>query len=174
MVYPIVKEIFPLYNWHNIWKNIQSKFVEPYQRGFLYRYINETLPTNERLYMLGIKSEEKCSKCEAVENQLHIIYFCKYVKNVVSWFERILRTIGGNKNNMIKVLMFDIDGKNKREINTITMMVADYIQSMWICRRDNVDPQNMIDIIKTRMKANRCMLIKAYDISKSFTDEYIK
>ena len=101
------------------------------------------------------------------------MYFCKYISSVVSWFKRMLDKVSKTRCNMIKVLMFDIEGRNKKEINTITVMVAEYIQSMWICRRDNVDPLDMINVIKNKMKATRCMLIRAYDVSKTFTDEYV-
>ena len=35
-----IEEKYPLFNWENIWRNLANKFIEPCQRGFLYRYIH--------------------------------------------------------------------------------------------------------------------------------------
>lgn len=173
MINAKIEEKYPTLKWDKIWKNLNSKFIETYQRGFLYRYINETWPTNERLHVLNIKPDASCSKCGEIETQLHILYFCKCIKHVTEWFKEILLKQSKMSDNMLKMLMFDIEGRNKRETNTSVILTADYIQGMWICRREDIEPGKIVNFIRNKMKSTKYILSKIHDMKSLFTNEYI-
>ena len=45
---PRVQELYPLFNWCNIWKNLSFKLIDSYQRSNMLKFLYETLPTKER------------------------------------------------------------------------------------------------------------------------------
>ena len=48
-----------------------------HERELLFRYIHETLATNQRLHMLKIKANDEYDNCGQIAYSLHIIYLCK-------------------------------------------------------------------------------------------------
>ena len=70
---------------------------------------------------------------------------------------------------MMKPLMFDIEGKCKKEINTKIIISADYSEGMWL---GNTEPHNMINVIRSKLKATQFMLDKYHNVNVNFTSKY--
>ena len=51
---PEVELSYPLYNWKCIWKNINSKFIDKYDRVVCYKFIYNVLPTKKKLKSMNI------------------------------------------------------------------------------------------------------------------------
>ena len=82
----------------------------------MYRYIHETLATNQRLYMLKIKDNSDCEKCGESEHQLHIFYFCKSIKYCVNWFQKILLKVCELCSyKFLEIVLYNIVLKNKKK-----------------------------------------------------------
>ena len=84
---PAIEENYPLFNWKRIWERINNPFIGINEREFLFKYMHETLATNQRLEMLKIRDNGKCNKCGEAEYSLHIFYFCRDIGIIVKWFQ---------------------------------------------------------------------------------------
>ena len=175
---PKVEEAYPLFNWQVIWTNLHVKFIAPKQRELLYRYIHETLPTNDRLLMLGIKDNNRCDQCTEIENNMHIFYFCKQKVVLVNWITDTIKALCGPniRVNLMRFLMFHIDIKCKKIKNTIIMLLSDYIFCVWIGRQEGYSVDRILKFLRGRIKYNiwglRLMLCD--DMENWFTANYIK
>lgn len=83
-----------MFNWCQVWSNLNLKFIDSYKKKVLmYRFLYETLAIKERLKMLNIKSDDLSDECGEIENHLHVMYFCSFIKPVWSWFKDLLEKI---------------------------------------------------------------------------------
>ena len=172
-----VESNYPLFNWKNIWKYINSKFVEPYDREILYKYVHEVLVTKDKLNMMNITDDKLCVNCGEEENLMHLFYFCQLGKNVRLWMVNLMKTICKLKtNNMLRIFKLDFVAGSSKDRNTVIILLTDFIVGMWQGYKLGflLDDPYLITFIKEKMLRTRWMLNKMYKLDKNFTDGYIK
>ena len=172
-----VESNYPLFNWKNIWKYINSKFVEPYDREILYKYVHEVLVTNYKLNMMNITDDKLCVNCGEEENLMHLFYFCQLGKNVRLWMVNLMKTVCKLKTtNMLRIFKLDFVAGSSKDRNTVIILLTDFIVGMWQGYKLGflLDDPYLITFIKEKMLRTRWMLNKMYKLDKNFTDGYIK
>ena len=90
-----VELLYPLYKWKRIWKNINSKFIEKYDRVICYKFIYNVLPTKKKLKSMNITGidSELCSICNEPESNMHLFYFCKKIKGLYQFALKICENL---------------------------------------------------------------------------------
>ena len=172
---PVVLQRYPLFDWKAIWENLANKFIDSFQRSLMYRFLYETLATKERLKILNIKSDEYCSSCGDIENHLHVVYFCPSVRPIWKWFQNVIEYKCQIKiTNPIKTLMLDFRCKSRKERNTLSLLVVEYVYCIWNTRDDYKNPSVRLESLKCKIKYTKWLLAKIYDITNFFTCGYIK
>ena len=69
------------------------------------------------------------------ENNTHMVYFCTEIKYFVDWFKRLLIIcLGRNNFRILKLLFFDTTSMKRKEKNTVIILVANYICTIWNSR----------------------------------------
>ena len=111
-------EKYPCLNWKCIWKNINVKFISPFSRNVIYRFVHDALPSKRKLFQMGITSTDICQICGLEENIIHTVYFCQKNKDIVNWLKRLLRKICAiTQVELLKILYFDFPAiSNKTRI----------------------------------------------------------
>ena len=172
---PNVLEKYPLHNWGNIWSNLMCKYVDSNQRSLMYRFLYESLATKERLKMLNIRDSDKCNRCTEVENHMHIVYFCQFVKSTWRWFKNLVEKVCSIKVDLpIRVLMLDFEYKSKKRRNTLIVLIVEYINFMWFSRNELGTTGEKIYLLKSRIKYTKWMLSNVYKLENYFTKQYVQ
>ena len=71
---------------------------------------------------------------------MHMVYYCHQIKHLLAWFKKLLvQCLNTNQFSMIKLLFFDTTSLNKKNKNTATILVADYICTIWNNRDNHCD-----------------------------------
>ena len=160
---PSVEINYPLNDWVKIWENVNNILIGVEERNFIYRYIHETLATNQRLYMLKIRDNESCERCGDPENAFHIFYFCKTIKCVVDWFENFLKnTCKIDSYNWLKILLFEIQSHSKIDKDTAVLLITNYLYCMWIGRKKGYNVLQIIGFLKGRLCYQRWLIRKRF------------
>ena len=156
---PLMEMNYPLNDWHEIWQNVNHFLIGVEERGFIYRYIHESLATNQRLQLLKIRDNGNCESCGNPENAFHIFYFCKTIKYVVNWFERVVRdTCELESYNWLKILLYDIKGKSRKDRNTTIILITTYLYCLWISRKKGHNISQSIGFLKGRLYYQRWLM----------------
>ena len=176
---PKVVENYPLFEWNEIWKNVNNKLINTYDREILYKYIHEVLATKDRLYMMNIVTTKECEYCKEPESIMHIMYFCRHNKNVVDWFSKLLKDLCKIKTkSTLMILKLDFKAYSNRDRNTALLLITDYITGVWFSYKLGLNNRNhdVIKFIRSRIIRNRYISIKAYQdkCKEILTSEYIK
>ena len=87
---PNVEKSYLNFNWKNIWKNINFKYINIVDRHILYKYIHEILPNNKKLFNMGSKMSPNCETCGIEETNIHMFLYCYKVQDCVSFIYRLL------------------------------------------------------------------------------------
>ena len=175
---PNIESSYPLFDWNNIWKNVNSKFIDPHDRQIIFKYIHEVLATKDRLFMMNMTNSNACAYCGGIENVMHLIYFCPMNKNVIDWITKLLKRICNIKTKeFLKVLKFDFVTSSNKDRNSALILLCDYLVGVWHASKIGLltDDRNLICFIRNRMHRTRWMLLKtfknkSYDL---FTNNYL-
>lgn len=136
----IVEEKYAIFDWKEIWKKLSFKFINSYDRSVIFKYVHEILPNRHRLYIINKISSANCTHCDVEENNMHMFYYCHQIKHLLAWFKKLLvQCLNTNQFSMIKLLFFDTTSFNKKNKNTATILVTDYICTIWNNRDNQCD-----------------------------------
>ena len=145
----LLSETKPLVNerhnfrWGNIWKNINFRYINVYEREIIFKFIHEILPTNSKLYQMKQKNSPLCLLCNTREDSNHMFLKCKKIQNILEYFKTILLKVCNiTYDNMEQILYLDIKSQSKKHLNTIIILTVQYIATVWYNRaRDtHMDP----------------------------------
>ena len=78
-----IENLYGLYSWPSIWKNLSSVYVLLNEREIMYKYLHEILPTKKRLKETRIIESSKCDHCTQEESNMHFVYQCERHVEVV-------------------------------------------------------------------------------------------
>ena len=168
----LVEEKYSIFNWEEIWKNISFKVINSYDRTTIYKYIHEILPNRYRLYNIKKIPSPNCNHCDREENNMHMLYFCNEIRDLVNWFRKLLMLCLGSTNlSMIKLLVYDTTAMNRKKKNTVSILVTNYICTVWN-NRDN--PGDKLFLLKKKImqQHNTSQFVLKEKMSKMFTDVY--
>lgn len=172
---PTVESKYPLYNWPCIWENISLKFIVPRDRDIIYKYLHEILPNRKRLKEMRITNDPKCPHCDVEESNIHMVYFCIKVKNLVLWLKNALKYFCNFQNcNYLKILYFDLPKVTKLTRNTAILVISSYIVNIWLCKEKNLSEGNVINKIRANILLNQKYNTSIYkeNMCKMFTSNY--
>ena len=160
------------FDWSNIWKNLNFKYMNFTERNIMYKFIYEILPTNKRLNQIRVAQSPLCQECDMEDTNSHKFYFCSKVQECVSWLRKVIYYICGIKvNSMLKILYLDIPKIEKRNMNSLCIIVSCYITSVWYNRENMEFIKNIVKacLIKEQRFHKRLIGGKA---KKVFSENY--
>ena len=150
---PRVEIQYPNYNWNKIWKNLNYKYINVMDRCIVYKFLHEILPTNKRLKQMRIKNDSKCNYCSDEDSLMHKFYHCHKIRNSVNWLTKFIEDVCNIKiNNMSEYLMLDFPYINRKMVNTLSVIICNYIACIWLNRDDleYIDKKLKAKIIRER------------------------
>ena len=102
---PNIETIYPNFDWSNIWKRLNFKYIRITDREILFKYLYEILPTNKRLKQIRIEDSPLCKFCQIEDSNIHRFYYCGTVKECLSWLRKVLFYICGIQlGSLLKIL----------------------------------------------------------------------
>ena len=132
---PKVEERYGLFNWKVIWKNVAFKYICSYERCVMFKYVNEILPNKLRLFNMKRRPSPNCEACNTEENNLHMVYYCKEVKQLLCFLRELLKKVLFRYDlSLVKLLFLDTSILSQREGNTVVALVTNYICTIWYNR----------------------------------------
>merc|ERR1712082_155216 len=135
-----VELLYPLYKLKSIWKNINSKFIEKYDRVVCYKFIYNVLPTKKKLKSMKIPGidTDLCSICNEPESNMHLFYFCRKIRGLYQYALKICEDIC--KKRIVDPFAFIFfDFRVSRSLKDICSLVnSSYIGMVWGFRNESM------------------------------------
>ena len=169
---PNIVDMYPNYDWLNIWRQLNFKFIRITDRDILFKYLYEILPTNKRLHQIRIEDSSLCKLCKVEDSNIHRFYYCCTVKECLSWLRKVIFYICGIQvTSLIKILSLDLPKIEKRNMNSLCLIISGYISAVWYNRKDLRFIKNMVlaKIIRDQRFNLRLLEDKA---KKVFSENY--
>ena len=170
--HPEIENLYPNYDWKNIWKQLNFRYMNLHDRNIMFRYMYEILTTNKRLAQIRLRESSNCVVCDIEDSNVHMFIYCSLVQECIIWLRRIIFYICGvNFDSLLKVLMLDIPKIDKRNVNSLCIIVSSYISCVWYNRKklDTVKYCFKAKIIRDQRMNMKLLGGKAYRI---FSDNY--
>ena len=171
---PKVENDYPLYDWNNIWKNVNFRHINVNDRPIVFKYVHEILPNNKMLYQWRIRNNPQCEFCDVEDSNIHRFYYCCKVQECLNWMRKLISYLCSmNVDSLMKILSFDLPKVNINIKNTLCIILSNYIGCIWF-NRDNLE--NIIHVFRARIikdqKLNMKILGEKAD--KVFSSNYCK
>jgi len=173
---PTIEEKYPLFQWVEIWQNVNFKYIGVSDRNIVYRYIHDALPSKRKLHQIGIINNAICPECNVEETTIHTVYFCKKNEQIVRWFKKVIQNLCDIKfPQMLELLHYDIRLSNKRNKNVCIMLITAFIVDMWLSRDLKLNFRDAIHKLIGKIIVQKDFLFKSYGsrIFKHFNKKYI-
>ena len=165
---------YPNYDWVNIYKQLNFKFIRITDREILFKYLYEILPTNKRLYQIQREESPLCKFCNVEDSNVHRFYYCGTVKECLSWLRKsIFYVCGIQVTSLLRILFLDFPKIDKRNMNTLCVIVSGYISSVWYNRKDLRFIKN---IVMAKILRDQCFNLKILGdrANEVFSENYCK
>ena len=164
---PKIENMYPMYKWDNIWKNLNFRYINIKDRNIMYKYIHEILTNNKKLYQMRIKISPNCDHCDIEDSNIHRFYQCHKVQKAVKWLKRFLEYISSMRfYSIIKLLSLEFPNLPKKIRSTLCLIICNFIATIWY-NRENIDSIEEIIISRTLKEKEFIMSIlkeKARDV----------
>ena len=85
------------FNWPNIWKHLNFKYINVNDRNVMFKFIYEILPINKRLHQITIGESPLCEECEIEDTNSHRFYHCYKVQDCVKWMRTGMCGVGEDR-----------------------------------------------------------------------------
>ena len=132
---PEIENLYPIFDWKNIWNKINFRYMNIHDRNIIFKYIYEILPTNKRRAQIGLSGSSLCDTCQIEESNMHKFYYCSLVQDCIPWLKKLIFYISGIKyDSLLKVLMLDIPKIERRNANSLCIIISSYIACVWFNR----------------------------------------
>ena len=169
---PSIECLYPNFDWKNIWMNLNFRYMKIQDRNIMFKFMYEILPTNKRRTQIRQRDSPLCETCNVEESNVHKFYYCSLVQECIVLLRKLIFYICGvNAESLLKVLMLDIPKINKRNVNSLCVIISSYIACVWF-NRDNLDSITFCykaKFIKDHKLNMKILGAKAYEI---FSDNY--
>ena len=171
---PNIVNMYPNYDWSNIWRQLNFKYIRIHDRNILFKYLYEILPTNKRLYQIQIEASPLCKFCKIEDSNIHRFLYCGTIKECLSWLRKVIFYICGLQiDSLLKIMSLDLPKIEKRNKNALCILIAGYIATVWYNRMDLRYIKNIVmaKIIRDQRFNMKLVGEKARDI---FSENYCK
>ena len=169
---PNIECLYPNFDWKNIWMKLDFKYINIQDRNVLFKYMYEILPTNKRLLQIKKRDSSLCEVCNVEELNIHKFYYCSLVQDCIFMIKRLIFYICGvNFESLLKVLMLDIPKIDKRNVNSLVIIISSYIACVWF-NREKLDTIKICYKAKFIRDQRMNMKILGAKALKIFSDNY--
>ena len=170
---PEIEKLYPNYDWKSIWRNVAFKPINIYDRNIVFKYINEILTNNKRLYIMNLRLSPLCNHCGVEESNVHQFIYCYKVQECINWMKKLIfylcnMDIG---NCFLRCLFLDFPKVNKAIQNTLCIIICSYISLVWYNREEQSLSINSFKAKIIRVQ-NSHMLIYRDRSNVLFTENY--
>ena len=132
-----IVNLYPNYDWKNIWIQLNFRYIDLHDRNVMFKYIYEILPTNKRLAQIRQRESPRCDVCNLEDSNVHKFLYCALVQECLIYLRKVIFYICGvNFESMLKVIMLDIPKIDKRNANSLCILVSSYIACVWFNRKN--------------------------------------
>ena len=169
---PNIECLYPNFDWKNIWLQLNFRYINVQDRNVLFKFMYEILPTNKRLNQIRLRDSPMCETCNVEDSNIHKFYYCSLVQECIVMIRKLIFYICGvNIESLIKVLMLDIPKINKRNVNSLCIIISSYIACVWFNREkmDTIKYCYKAKFIKDHRMNMKILGTKAF---KVFSDNY--
>ena len=88
---------------------------------------------------MKIRNNAKCNFCPDEDSHMHIFLNCYIIQASIKWLIKFIEDICNIKiNNMEGYLMLDFPYLNKKIVNTLSVIICNYISVIWL-NRENLE-----------------------------------
>ena len=135
---PRIEKMYLNFKWNFIWKKINFKYMNIYDRHIVYKYIHEILPNNKKLYNAGTKLSPNCDVCDLEETNIHMFLYCCKVQECAKVIYRLMFYFCNFnfEGTLLKLLFFEFPNIDKKIQNTICIIISSYISCIWFNREN--------------------------------------
>ena len=149
---PNIENLYGLYNWSSIWKNLSSAYILVHEREIMYKHLHEILPTKKRLKDIRKIESSICDHCNQEESNTHFVYQCERHVEVLIWFKSLLQKYCNlNNPQLIKLCFLFIPKMDKKCKNATIMLMSTFIVSMWQIRNNEMNQNACKRFIKGKL-----------------------
>ena len=170
---PNVENMYPNFEWDLIWKNLNFKYINIFDRHIMYKLLHEILTTNYRLSVIGRRVSPLCDTCNICETNIHMFLYCAKVQDSLSLLYKLIFYVCDLNINesFLRYIFLYFPKVNKKVRNTLCVIVSSYLSCIWINRECQDD---LIYKFKAKMiKEQRYHLLTLGNKAKKiFTDNY--
>ena len=160
------------FDWKNIFSNLNFKYISVVNRNVLFKYLYEILPTNSRLVQIRVRESPQCDYCVMEDSICHKFYYCCKVQDCLSWLRKVIFYLCGvQTTSLLKILYLDIPKINKRNVNSLSIIISCYISAVWFHRNDMDYIKNVVKAILIREQRFHMKLLGG-KAKKVFSDNY--
>ena len=133
----------PDVDWPNTWSLINMKGLNPTEKSFLWKMINNLLPTQSRLFRLKIKDtlSPLCSRCDRGESDdlIHALITCDLNTEISTWLMTILQNHISTLQPR-QVVLLDLGPLDESLRLPLVWLISSTLSLVWEARRENKRP----------------------------------
>ena len=134
---PNIEMLYPNYNWNDIWRNLNFKYMYVTDRNIMFKYLHEILPTNKRLNQIRIRDSPLCEFCNVEDSNIHRFYYCCQIQECIIWLKKLIFYVCGIQiDSLLKIMSLNIPKIEIRNRNSLCIIITCYITTVWYHRED--------------------------------------
>ena len=165
---------YPNYDWNEIWKNVNFRFLNINDRPIIYKYCHGIITTNKRLHQIRIRRNDSlCEHCQIEDSIIHRFYHCQTVRESLSWLKKAISYLCGiNCNDLSRIIFLELPKIDIRSKNTLCIIICSFIACVWF-ERNNLE--QLIYTLKAKIIKDQKLnlMILKQKAKKIFSENYI-
>ena len=164
---------YPNYDWNEIWKNVNFRFLNINDRPIIYKYCHGIITTNKRLHQIRIRNDSLCEHCQIEDSIIHRFYHCQTVRESLSWLKKAISYLCGiNYNDLSRIIFLELPKIDIRSKNTLCIIICSFIACVWF-ERNNLE--QLIYTLKAKIIKDQKLnlMILKQKAKKIFSENYI-
>ena len=164
---------YPNYDWNEIWKNVNFRFLNINDRPIIYKYCHGIITTNKRLHQIRIRNDSLCEHCQIEDSIIHRFYHCQTVRESLSWLKKAISYLCGiNCNDLSRIIFLELPKIDIRSKNTLCIIICSFIACVWF-ERNNLE--QLIYTLKAKIIKDQKLnlMILKQKAKKIFSENYI-
>ena len=133
----------PDVDWPTVWRLANQKGLNPTEKTFLFRLLHDLLPTQERLFRLGIRNTNSpnCLLCiqDVSANLTHTLITCPHNSDVSSWLTTMLR-VHVPQLQPQQVVLLDLGDLEESVQLPLVWLISNTLHNIWKDRTEKKKP----------------------------------
>ena len=135
-------------------------------------FIHAILPNNHRLAQIRIRVSPLCEFCGLEDTNSHRFYHCGMVQESILWLRKVVVYICGLRTtSLLKILYLDLPRIDRRNMNSLCVIISCYISTVWFNRTDLRFIKNIIKASIVKMQKLHRMILGS-TMKKVFSENY--